>query len=511
MKVIEDWRRLSTRNQIIAIATLAAVLVAMSFLVRTASTPRMTLLYAGLDASSSGEILEALEGMDIASDVRGDAIYVAENRRDSVRMALARDGLPRQGQAGFELLDNLNGFATTSDMFDAAYWRAKEGELARTILATPGVKSARVHVAAPKRSAFSRRPQTASAVVTVGMSRGRLPLEQAAAMRFVVALAVPDLAPEHVAVIDAANGVVLAPGDGDAATAMAAKTNDREQDIEHDLIALLEARVGAGNARVNVAIDVSHEQETYFERLLDPQKRILTDRESTEIQESGAEGAGVVTVASNLPEGDAAPSTTPAQSKRSETTETTKFDVSEMRRETVSAPGAVRRVQVAVLVNEDRTVGADGVASNSPRSPEELEAIRKLVAAAIGFDAGRGDVVTIESLAFEEPATLGEERKANPVADFLSHNVMAILQLVIPSIVSLILALFVLRPLLAAGDGARPEPVAAAGAAPQPISLAPAAPPPASPVDEMRRIAAERQAASAAVLKDWLEKQETAA
>ncbi len=512
MKIVEDWKRLSTRNQIVAMAAVIAVIVAFGYLIEAARAPRMALLYAGLDASASGEILEALEAMDVPAEVNGDAIYVPENERDSVRMALAQDGLPRQGQAGFELLDEMNGLATTSDMFDATYWRAKEGELARTILATPGVKSARVHIAAPKRSAFSRKGATASAVITVGMARGRLDMQHAEAMRFVVALAVPDLAPEQVAVIDAANGVVLAPGDGDAGSAIEAKTNDRERDIESDLIGLLEARVGAGNARVNVAIDVSHAQETYFERQLDPQRRILTDRESTEISESGSDGAGVVTVASNLPEGDAAQSTSPAQSNRNETSETTKFDVSETRRETVSAPGAVRRVQVAVLINEARQVADDGAVTNAPRTPEELESLKKLVAAAIGFDAERGDVVTIESLAFDAPAALGEERKANPIMDFLRVNLMSILQLVIPAIVSLILALFVLKPILAAGRGEAAAPALAAAATP--IALAPAAapaPPPSSPVDEMRRIAAEQQAASAAVLKTWLEKQENAA
>jgi len=502
VKFIEDWRRLSARKQLIAIAAIAGVLVAFAFLIQSARTPRLTLLYAGLDASASGEILEALESMDVAFDVRGDAIYVAENRRDSVRMTLAQDGLPRQGQAGFELLDAMNGFTTTSDMFDAAYWRAKEGELARTILATPGVRSARVHIAAPKRSAFSRNPASASAVVTVGMARGRLDAERAAAMRFVVALAVPDLAPAQVAVIDAAAGVVLAPGDANAAGAIAGNAKDREREIESDIISLLEARVGAGNARVNVAIEVSNDQETYFERTLDPQRRILTDRESTEIQESGSDGAGVVTVASNLPEGDAAAASTPAQSKRSETTEATKFDVSETRRETVSGPGAVKRVQVAVLINEPRA--EDGAAA--ARTPEELGSLKKLVAAAIGFDAARGDVVNIESLAFNEPAPLGEEVKADAVMDFFSANLMAILQLVIPAIVSLILALFVLRPILASGKSPA---LAAPDIAPLPVSLAPASA--ATPVDEMRKLAAEQQAASAAVLKTWLEKPEKAA
>jgi flagellar M-ring protein FliF len=520
VKIVDDWRGLSVRNQIIAIAAVAGVIVAFSFLMRQATAPRMSLLYAGLDAASSGEILEALEGMDVKAEVRGDAIYVVENRRDSVRMALAGEGLPRQGQAGFELLDQLNGLATTSDMFDATYWRAKEGELARTILATPGVRTARVHIAAPKRSAFSRERIKPSAVVTVGMGRGRLDLERARSMRYVVALAVPDLAPDDVAVIDAAGGaVVLAPGGGEEGAGLADQTADREQALERDLAALLEARVGAGNARVKVAVELTHEQQSRVERLLDPQRRILTNRESSEISEQGSDGAGVVTVASNLPEGDVEQSTTPQQSRRSETTENTRFDVSETRTEVVSTPGALKRIQVAVLINEAVAVGENGEITSTPRTPEELEALKKLVAAAVGFDEERGDVVTIESLAFDQPKALGEAVEKNPVMDFLANNVMSLLQLVIPAIVSLILALFVLRPILASGSGERGVGALApplAGTTPAALtstaaaSAAAVAPPP-SPVDELHRVAAQQQSASAAVLKTWLEQSENAA
>jgi flagellar M-ring protein FliF len=511
VKFLDDWRRLSLRNQIVAVGAALGVVASFMFLVRNATEPQMALLYAGLDASASGEILEALEGMDVKSEPRGDAIYVPENRRDAIRMALAADGLPRQGQAGFELLDDMNAFATTSDMFDAAYWRAKEGELSRTILSTPGVRTARVHIAAPRRSAFARKNSAPRAVVTVGMARGRLDLTQADAMRFVVALAVPDLAPEQVAVIDAANGVVLAPGDPDHAVDLEKSVDDRQRQLESDLVSLLEARVGAGNARVKVSLDLSHQQETFFERTLDPQKRILTDRESSEVSESGTDGAGVVTVASNLPDGDAQSATTPAQSKRSETTESTKFDVSETRRETVTPPGAVRRVQVAVLINApQQTEGADAAAP--PRSPEELQALKKLVAAAIGFDAERGDVVTIESLAFDVPAPLGDEVKSNPIMDFLSANVMGILQLLIPAIVSIVLGLFVLKPLLPSGESAgTPTPAIASAPTLSPAQAALASTPPATPVDQMRKIAAEQQAASTAVLKTWLDERASAA
>ena len=69
-------------------------------------------------------------------------------------MDLAAQNLPQQGGAGYEILDEMSGFSTTSQMFDAAYWRAKEGELARTILSIPSVRSARVHLTAPQSRGY---------------------------------------------------------------------------------------------------------------------------------------------------------------------------------------------------------------------------------------------------------------------------------------------------------------------------------------------------------------------
>ena len=513
MKLVEDFQRISLRDRVVLAVVTLAVILSFVAMIRAATAPSMALLYAGLDASSSGEIVEKLDSMNVRADIKGDAIYVPLNKRDSIRMTLAGAGLPRQGQAGFELFDDINAFATTSDMFDATYWRAKEGELARTILATPGVKTARVHIAVSKRGAFSRGSQAPSAVVTIGMARGKLNMDQAEAARYIIALAVPDLEPEHVAVIDSAGGVILSPGTSDNRIASPDEIHDRELTLEKSLADLLEARVGPGNVRVKVAMEVSSEQSSTFERLLDPQKRILTTRNSSEVQESGTEGGGAVTVASNLPEGDAAVAPNAGRSSRSETSESTKFDVSEKRMETTTPAGAIKRIQVAVLINQPSNPDQQGAAPE-PRSAEELAAIKNLVAAAAGIDASRGDIVTVESLAFEQPLSQGEEVTANPALDFLGANLMAILQLVIPAIVALLLALFVLKPILSP----RSE-KAAASQLSVPLS-APALSPPQgnvegkpalSPVDEMRRVAAERQTESAKVISNWLETQDTAA
>lgn len=510
MSILDNWNRMPVRNRFFAVGVAIAIAMGLSAMIQSARTPQMALLYAGLDSSSAGEVLQALESMDIKSDVRGDAIYVAENRRDAVRMSLAREGLPRQEQAGFELLDQLSGFSATSEMFDAAYWRAKEGELARTILATPGVKSVRVHIAIPQRSAFSRNTPPPTAVVTVGMARGALSLDKAEAARYVVALAIPNLAPGQVVVIDAANGVVLTQGADDASKRALERARSRENELESALVGLLEAHVGPGNARVKVAIDLSHEELKTFERTLDPQRRILTTKDTSEIQESGSDGAGAVTVASNLPDGDAAPAPT-ARSQRNETTESTKFDVSETRRETISTPGAVKRVQVAVLINAPQ---AAGDSAGSPPSSTDLKALRNLVAAAVGYDESRGDVISIEALAFDTPEPLGQEETPNAAIAFLSANFMSILQIVIPALVTMILALFVLKPLLSSAPRGETNievktPTSPAGEItalpPQAVASSP------TPIDELRKIAAERKAESAEVLKNWLEQPERAA
>lgn len=501
---------MSASRKAILVAVLAATLIVFSAVMNVATKPRMTFLYGGLDASAAGDVLNALEGMDVNAEVRGDAIYVPENRRDSLRMALARQGLPQQGQPGFELLDELNGFATTSEMFDAAYWRAKEGELARTLLATPGVKSARVHIAVPKASSFARNRRPPSASATITMGRGRLDMQQATAMRYLIALAVPDMQAEQVAIIDSVNGVVLKPGASDPMIQAEGDGVDRETRLEANLMDLLEARVGPGNARVTVSLDIDRERETVSERILDPESRVMMGRETTDMQQSDSGGAsGAVTVASNLPEGDAAGSQTQSSSSRSETNETTRFDISEVQRQREKMPGAISRVHVAVLIND--VPGADGAAPTA-RADTELESIRELVAASVGFDEARGDIVTVKSMPFHEFEAVETPEETGGAMLWAQQNVMSILQIVIPAIVVIVLGMFVLKPVLTqdiAGAKAIADASGAADGAPLDVEVAPMVN--RTPLEELRDLSSSDKDATTTLLKEWLGDTEQAA
>jgi len=126
------WTTLDTTRQLLLAGLGAVAVIVTVFIAQLGLQPAKALLYAGLEEAAAGEVIQALEARNIAYEVRGDAIYVPSPARDELRLMLASAGLPANSHTGYELLDSLTGFGTTSQMFDAAYWRAKEGELART-------------------------------------------------------------------------------------------------------------------------------------------------------------------------------------------------------------------------------------------------------------------------------------------------------------------------------------------------------------------------------------------
>ena len=445
-QILTLWNALEPRKRVMAILSAVVMFAAVLGLARAVNEPNFSLLYAGLDPSTSGEIVTALDQQQIAFEVRGNAIYVDSAVRDQARMSLAAKGLPANGIAGYELLDGLSGFSTTSQMFDAAYWRAKEGELARTILASPQVRSARVHIANPVSRPFDRTSQPSASVI-VGLGGGTLSAAQAKAMRYLVSSAVTGLQPENVSVIDSINGVFLAAGAEPEATP-GEDVSERAAKMRTNVERILAARVGPGNAIVELNIDADMDSETISERVLDPDGRVAisSDNEENSSTASGTGSSGV-TVASNLPDGDVQGGGGNSQSANNKTRQRVNYEVSEIRRERVKHPGQIRRISVAVLVNDAVTVDESGTATVTPRSDEEISALQELVKSAIGFDETRGDVVTIQSMEFTGPTGEGTFAEAGAM-DFLSANAMKLLQMAVFAIVALALGMGVLKPIL---------------------------------------------------------------
>jgi len=522
--LISAWSRLDTRRRIIVTLATVAVFAAVLALSRGAGSSSMLLLYAGLEVEAAGDVVSALEQRGIAYEVRGDAIYVPDGQRDVLRMTLASEGLPASNGQGYELLDNLSGFGTTSQMFDAAYWRAKEGELARTILASPHIRSARVHISSPSNRPFQREDRQ-TAAVTVTTTGGSLSGPHAKALRYLVASAVSGLSPDDVAVIDGDGGLIGGPDETGAGGDTRARANELRARAER----LLEARVGYGNVVVELSVEAVTETESIVERVFDPEGRVAISTEVEERSNTSQDSQnGTVTVASNLPDGDAAGGEGASSAETSESRQLTNFEVSETQREILRAPGAVRRLTVAVLVNDVTTVDATGIATVTPRTEEELSAMRDLVASAVGYDEARGDVITIKSMGFEPIAPLGTEGIAT---SSLPIDMMSLIQLGFLAVVALILGLFVVRPILTSGrPRASLAPPAAysalTGDVQNPVTSGSQATlatnaitmsggiagtaEGADPVTRLRKMIEERQEESLQILQSWIEEPEEA-
>ena len=515
------WSDLNARRRIIVIGATLAMFLAVLFVARGAGQRDMNLLFGGLEPTAAGDVITALDQRGVVYEVRGTGIYVDAGQRDSLRMALAGQGLPATGTQGYELLDTLSGFGTTSQMFDAAHWRAREGELARTILAAPHVRAARVHISTPSSRPFERS-QTPTAAVTVSTTSGALTTQQIKALQYLVGSAVSGLAPSDVAIIDDSGGLISESSE----TPTAGMGDDRAEVLRQRAERLLAARVGPGNAVVEVSIDTITDSEQIVERTVDPDSRIAISTDVTESEATSQDSRnGDVTVASNLPDGDAGGGDGSSSNNNSETRALTNYEVSQTERQIVRAAGAVKRVTVAVLVNDVETTAADGTISTAPRPAEELAALEALVSSAVGLDSDRGDVITLRSMPFEAIAELGTEGAPGGIVS-TSLNLMQLIQIAVAALVALVLGLFVVRPVLAGGKPtALPAP--APGFAPDTpgqssmvltgpdgSTLSPGqqmidgVAQPADAVTRLRDMIAERESETVQILQDWMEEPE---
>lgn len=506
--ILSLWSALDSRRRLMVIGATLAMFVTFLALARIAATPDMALLYAGLDPARSGEVVAALEQRKATYRVEGQAIMVDATQRDALRMELAAQGLPAQGGAGYELLDSLSGFGTTAQMFDAAWGRAIEGELARTILANPAFRAARVHIARPEAQAFGAKAAPTASVVVTSLA-GSVTQAEAKALRHLVAASVPGLRSDGIEVIDSTGGLVPL----ESAGASSGAADDKAEAIRANVERLLAARVGAGKAVVQVALELESQSEQVTERLIDPQGRVAISTESTAKSGSNSDAGGQVTVASNLPQGAAGDG---SKSETSESNERVNYEVSETQRETTRVPGDIRRLTVAVLVDGTRTKADDGTETWAARSDDEMAALRDLVAAAVGYKEDRGDVLTLKTLEFSPVPDSGTLAEAGGSLLSGTLDLMTLVELGLLALVATFLGLFVLRPALAARSTpplALPDTLPPAlegelsGAFDLPelpvIDISPDGD--TDPVARLRRLIEERQAESVEILRGWME------
>lgn len=386
------------------------------------NAPNYVLLFADMDAESAAQVVTRLRDMNVPYqlDEGGRGIRVPQERVDELRLDLSAQNLPSSGRIGFEIFDRTQ-FGATQFLEQVNYRRALEGEIARTIGTIAEVANARVHIAVGKDSLFGeQRPSKASVVLKLRGSR----TPSAATISGIsnlVAASVEGLRPEAVVILDSYGRPLAKPGDDDSDPLGAAQL-ERQQRIERDMaarvVALLEPVVGPDRVRVNVAVRLDAKSVEDTEERWDP-NTVVRSRQLQADQTTGASSTVVAGARGNLPTPPPAPGTPPAPETQlaegpsaSRSAETTNYEVSRSTRHVIQPPGDVARLSVAVILDDDQVAkkNEDGSTSleRKARTPEEVQKIQAIVAAAVGLDTMRGDKLTVENVSFDEPAVAEE-------------------------------------------------------------------------------------------------------
>lgn len=494
----------------VSIALLAGLLGGMIwYMVRT----DWRTLYANLDAEDARQIgtvlIQAQIPFDVSSD--GSGIRVPAAQLDKARLATAAKGAVRSGRMGFELFDKPNWVGSEFDE-QVNYQRALEGELEHTVSSLSDVESARVHLVMPHDSLFRDQERPAKASVVLKLRHRSLADGEPDAIRNLVASAVDGLTPDRVVVVDAAGQAPLGAKTADGLRLSA------EQALEEKLIATLEPVTGMGNVRASVTLDYDAAASEETEETYDPDQTVTLSIQRTE-QTSGPQpvAAGVPGTASNAPNAQALPvypqQSTPPQSAK---TESGTYGASKMVRHRVESSGRVRRLTAAIVVN-DRMMQAAQKSKSAvwqSRPPEEIRNLTALAQAAVGFDSSRGDVLTVQDLAFDE------NRAAQPVSPVSRALDVAEKSPLLVKYVALLLGILVVlvlgvRPALGRiGAAAKhapagtPKQLAPASAA----ALNPPEPPPADPLrtraqqilEEVSGHLKREPAQSSRLLQSWI-------
>ncbi len=400
LKTLWETRRRAAGFVLVAAALGLAVLVAVA-----GRGPRFAPLFTGLEARDAADIVAQLEQDNVPYRLTGNGrtIEVPEPMVYRTRLALAQQGLPRNGVVGFEIMDRggLGGLGATDFDKRVQYRRALEGELTRTIQQIEAVEAARVHLNIPEPTVFVRDRKPASAAILLRLRPGAtLDPAQVRGITHLVAATVEGLRPEAVTVLDDGGRLLTAllpdTGGGGAGGGAVANNNllvqqEFQKTLERSLQTLLEAVLGPGNVLARVAAELNFDSATEVQELFRPVtdgQGILQNLDRVEETFRGTGGAAAPAgIASNtIPTMPAAGGEGTSEYNRSEDRSRPVLD--RISKQISVAPGAVKRLSVSVVVNKSL-------------SAEQEEQLRRLVTAAVGLDASRSDQISVIGLPFD--------------------------------------------------------------------------------------------------------------
>jgi len=406
---------LSLRQRITIALVIALAGVGVYELIQYQQEADFRPLFTGVAPEDAGGIVQKLKesGVEYRLGERNGSILVPSARLAELRIMMASAGLPKTGRIGFELFDKVN-LGATEFTEHVNYRRAIEGELERSMMSLEEVEQARVHITFPKDSVFLDAQQPAKASVLVKLRpQARLAPQNVLAINHLVAAAVEGLSPDAISVLDM-NGNLLGrpktagPLDGPEPSGAALEYRHQvETDLLSKINSTLEPLLGAEKFRAGVSVECDFTGGEQSEEIFDPARSVMTSSQRTEDSTGAANSSGVPGTASTLPRPTSRPSG--SSNRVSRTTENINYQSSRTVKKTRMPAGIVKKMSVAVLVDQAVTWEKDQKGYKKvlvPPAPDTLKIIREQVAGVTGFSPDRGDQLTIDTLPFENTLLL---------------------------------------------------------------------------------------------------------
>jgi len=444
------------RQLLLLVGVAVAVALGVGVALWSSEDTSYGLLYGNLVDRDAVQITQALEtaGIEHRYESGRGAILVPRDALHDARLQLASQDLPSASGTGFEMFGEAGGLTESQFMEGARYQRALEVELQRTIASISAVRAARVHLAMPRDSVFVRDRRPASASVLVQLHPGRrLESGQVMAVVNLVASSVPNMERSQVAVIDQ-HGMLLSARLNEAEDP-ASEAFERVQRIEQRLSRrveeLLTPIVGYGHVRAQVAAEIELSRSEETQERFDPERQVIRSEQGSE-QRSDSPAAGAATgvpgALSNQPPATGDPATGNGDGSEVNSREYVRnYEVDRTIRHILEPAGEVRRLSVAVVVDERRVTNDGGEVVSEPYPAEELERMTSLVRQAVGFSEARGDTVSVISAAFKG-AELDNEATVAEASLMDRIDLMGLARIGAGAVVVLLLIMGVVRPLL---------------------------------------------------------------
>jgi flagellar M-ring protein FliF len=414
-RFIEPFKYLAPAQQLTMLMIFTLTIVGTIVVIKWATKPDFAVLAGDLDPADAQSMLEELRASKVPYqiDQGGKGILIPRSQVYEWRMKLAAKSLPSGSGLGYEIFDKKD-IGISEFVQQINYRRALEGELSRTIQTMPEVSKVRVHIVLPKERLFKEDQKETTASVFLSLrGRGRLNEQQVNGIALLVSGSVEGLSMENVTIVDDHGNVLSKNRRPDSLTGLSEGQLETQLHVESYLEEKVESMlvpvVGTGNAIIRVRADLDFRRIDRTNEIIEPDNVVVLSEEIESQSTQNASGSS------------------PSSSEHT----VTNYQVPKSVEHIIGDVGNIKRLSVAVLVNERQIEekGADGKSTfrSQARTPDELARLASLVRNAVGLDATRGDQIDIQNMPFEKPEW---ENNTTDHVDFL-YRWMPIIQKVL--------------------------------------------------------------------------------